>query len=61
MGCLAHIRRHYEVAKEVNKSQTEYVLVKIQDLYRIEQIADMQGISPEMRMSKRQEQGSLNF
>lgn len=61
MGCLAHIGRHYEVAKEVNKSQTEYVLVKIQDLYRIEQMADMQGISPEMRMSKRQEQGSLNF
>lgn len=56
VGCLAHIRRHYETAKEENKSQTEYVLAKIQELYRIEQAADIQGISPEMRMSKRQEQ-----
>lgn len=56
MGCLAHIRRHYEVAKEENKSLAEYVLAKIQELYRIEQAADIQGISPEMQMSKRQEQ-----
>lgn len=56
VSCLAHIKRHYEVAKEENKSQAEYVLAKIQELYRIEQVADMQGISPEMRMSKRQEQ-----
>lgn len=56
VGCLAHIRRHYETVKEENKSQAEYVLAKIQELYRIEQAADIQGISPEMRMSKRQEQ-----
>lgn len=53
VGCLAHIRRHYETAKEENKSQAEYVLAKIQELYRIEQAADIQGIFPEMRMSKR--------
>lgn len=51
-GCalwdLAHIRRHYETAQEENKSQAEYVLAKIQELYRIEQAADIQGISPEM-------------
>ena len=56
VGGLAHIRRYYETAKEENKSQTEYVLAKIQELYRIEQVADMQGISPNMRMPKRQEQ-----
>lgn len=52
VGCLVHIRRHYETAKEENKSQAKYVLAKIQELYRIEQAADIQGISPEMRMSK---------
>ena len=56
VGCLVHIRRHYETAKEENKSQAKYVLAKIQELYRIEQAADIQGISPEMRMSKRQKQ-----
>lgn len=40
VGCLAHIRRHYEIAKEENKSQVEYVLAKMQELYRIEQAAD---------------------
>ena len=58
VGCLAHIRRHYETAKEENKSQAEYVLAKIQELYRIEQAADIQGISPEMRMSKKAGTGS---
>lgn len=56
VGCLAHTRRHHKTAKEENKSQAEYVLTKIQKLYRIEQAADIQGISPEMRISKRQEQ-----
>ena len=56
VGCLAHTRRHYKTVKKENKSQAEYVLTKIQKLYRIEQAADMQGISPEMRMSKRQKQ-----
>lgn len=56
VGCLAHIRRHYEVAKEENESLAKYVLAKIQKLYRIEQVADIDGISPEERMVRRQEQ-----
>lgn len=56
VGCLAHIRRHYEVAKEENKALAEYVLAKIQKLYRIEQVADAEEISPETRMSRRLEQ-----
>lgn len=55
VGCLAHIRRHYEVAKEENRALAEYVLAKIQKLYRIEQVADVEEISPETRMSRRQE------
>lgn len=43
VDCLAHIRRHYEISKEGNKSQAEYVLAKMQELYRIEQVTDIQG------------------
>lgn len=56
VGCLAHIKRHYEVAKEENRSLAEYVLAKIQKRYRIEQVADVEKVSPETRMSRRQEQ-----
>lgn len=56
MGCLAHIRRHYEAAKEEHEALAKYVLSKIQKLYRIEQIADMEKISPEERILRRQEQ-----
>jgi len=56
VGCLAHIRRHYEAAKEEHEALAKYVLSKIQKLYRIEQIADMETISPEERILRRQEQ-----
>ncbi len=57
VGCHAHIRRHYETAKEeISLRLNTFWLAKIQELYRIEQAVDIQGISPEMRMSKRQEQ-----
>lgn len=56
VGYSAHIRRHYEITKEEDKSLAEYFLAKIQELYRIKHVVDIQGISPEMRISKRQEQ-----
>ena len=56
VGCLAHIRRHYEVAKEENESLAGYVLAQIQQLYRIEQIADQEKLTYEQRMLRRQEQ-----
>ena len=56
VGCLAHIRRRYEVAKEENGSLSKYALGQIQKLYRIEQIADQDGISDQARMLRRQEQ-----
>jgi len=56
VGCLAHIRRHYEVAKEENESLAGYVLAQIQQLYRIEQIADQEELTYEQRMLRRQEQ-----
>lgn len=53
VGCHAHIRRHYETAKEeISLRLNTFWLAKIQELYRIEQAVDIQGISPEMRMSK---------
>ncbi len=55
VACLAHIRRHYEEAKDENKELAKYALASIQKLYRIEQLADMQEISPQERMIKRQE------
>ena len=56
VGRLAHIRRHYEVAKEENRALAEYVLAIIQKLYRIEQVADVEEVSPETRMSRKREQ-----
>lgn len=50
-----HIRRHYEVAKEENESWPD-MFAQIQQLYRIEQIADQEELTYEQRMLRRQEQ-----
>ncbi len=40
IACLAHIRRHMELALDENKLLVEYTLKQIQELYHIEQVAD---------------------
>lgn len=54
IACLAHIRRHMELALDENKSLTEYALKQIQELYRIEQIADTKKLNADERCELRQ-------
>ncbi|MCW1734250.1 IS66 family transposase, partial [Anaerorudis cellulosivorans] len=55
VGCMAHIRRRYETALDENKTLAEYALKQIQQLYRIERMADEQNLSFEERCKKRNE------
>ena len=52
--CLAHIRRHMELALDENKSLAEYALKQIQELYHIEQIADARKLDAWGRCELRQ-------
>lgn len=54
VACLAHIRRRFEGALEENRSLTEHVLKEIQELYRIERIADKEELSYQERTDLRQ-------
>ena len=54
IACLAHIRRHMELALDENKSLAEYALKQIQELYHIEQIADTQKLNADERCELRQ-------
>jgi transposase len=54
VGCMAHIRRHFEEALDENRSMAEYALAEIQHLYRIERQADEQELSSEERAALRQ-------
>ncbi|WP_321335005.1 IS66 family transposase [uncultured Bacteroides sp.] len=54
VACLAHIRRHFEGALEENRSLGEHVLKEIQELYRIERMADKEELSYQERTDLRQ-------
>lgn len=49
IACLAHIRRHFELALEENRGLAEHALKTIQELYRVEHLADSRGYSAEER------------
>ena len=49
IGCMAHIRRKFENAMNENNALAGYALKEIQQLYRIEQMADEQNLSFEDR------------
>lgn len=55
IGCMAHIRRKYENALDENKSLAQYALMQIQQLYRIERMADEQDLSFDQRAKLREE------
>jgi Transposase and inactivated derivatives len=55
VSCMAHIRRRYETALDENKTLAEYALKQIQQLYRIERMADEQNLSFDERRKKRNE------
>ena len=54
IACLAHIRRHMELALDENRSLAEYALKQIQELYHIEQIADAGKLDARGRCELRQ-------
>lgn len=53
IACLAHIRRHMELALDENRSLAEYALKQIQELYHIEQIADARKLDAQGRCALR--------
>lgn len=55
VGCMAHIRRHFEQALAENKEAAEHVIRQIQYLYRVEQDCDERGIGADERRRVRQE------
>ena len=54
IGCMAHIRRKFENAMNENNALAGYALKEIQQLYRIEQMADEQNLSFEDRARLRE-------
>ena len=54
IACLAHIRRHMELALDENRSLAEYALKQIQELYHIEHIADARKLDAQGRCALRQ-------
>lgn len=54
VACLAHIRRHFETALDENRSLAEHDLKEIQELYRIEHMADKEELSYQTRADLRQ-------
>ena len=55
IACMSHIRRSFEKALDENRSMAEYALKEIQNLYRVEHLADEQGMTEEERKGLRQE------
>ena len=56
VNCMAHIRRKFEYALEQDKTNSEYALSKIQQLYRIEKECDKGELSAEERKERRQKE-----
>jgi len=54
VACLVHIRRHFETALDENRSLAEHALKDIQELYRIEHMADQKELSYQTRADLRQ-------
>ena len=54
VGCMAHIRRHFEEALDENKELAEYALKEIQSLYHVEHMADDSQLSYDERATLRQ-------
>lgn len=55
VGCLAHIRRHFEKARTEHKVLADQALSDIQRLYRIEKVADSKACSFSERVALREE------
>ena len=58
IACLAHIRRHFEMALEENRSLAEPALKIIQEIYLTEHFADSKEYTPEERRELRNRQSA---
>lgn len=54
VGCMAHIRRHFEACLEENREYSEQAIKIIQNLYNVERMADDDNLSYEERAALRQ-------
>ena len=57
-SCWSHARRYFEQAKDNDKQRSDYVLRKIQILYKIEESAKEQNFTNEQRQKWRQERAT---
>ena len=55
VGCFAHARRHFEQAQDSDRERAEWMLVKLQALYRFEREAREAQMSFDARHAHRQE------
>ena len=55
VGCFAHARRHFEQAQDSDRERAEWMLVKLQALYRLERQAREAQMSFDERHALRQE------
>jgi len=55
LGCMAHVRRKFEEAKDNDEQRAKTVLEKIQLLYHIEEYARLEKYTPEQRLAFRKE------
>ncbi len=54
-GCMAHVRRYFEQAKDSDQKRSEFVLSQIQKLYAVEQQARDQQMRTDQRLELRRE------
>jgi hypothetical protein len=55
VGCFAHARRYFEQAQDSDRERAEWMLLKVQALYRVEREAREANMSFEERHAHRQE------
>lgn len=60
VNCLAHIRRHFELALDENREMAQYALTQIGHVYQIELRCDEVGLTYDGRREKRQVQSRLS-
>jgi len=59
VGCFAHARRYFEQAQDSDRERAEWMLSKLQELYRLERQAREVQMSFEERHALRQEHALL--
>lgn len=56
LGCMAHVRRKFDEAKDTDLARAQHALIEIQKLYAVEREARESGLNAEERKKLRQEE-----